>query len=288
VTTEDAIPAELSDFRGESFQKGHAAPNVDQELIALAFILDAQAALPSVQRLRDWSMGMLSPAPGDVAVDVGSGTGSEVRHFAGMVGTSGRAVGVEPHPGLRALAEDRSADSSGAGRAEFIDGDAMALPFTDATVDVLRCERVFQHLPDPAGAAREIARVLRPGGRAVVIDSDWASMVTRPGDPDVVRRMNDSMHGRIPNPFSGRDLRTHLQAAGLAVDPDIGSSAVMFPDAMLADPVMLRINAAQAVEEGAITADEAAALEAEVVAAAAVGEAFFSVTMYAVVARKPA
>lgn len=287
MTTDDVIPAELSDFRGESFQKGHTAPNADQELVALAFVLDAQAALPSVQRLRDWSMGRLSPSPGDVAVDVGSGTGSEVRHFAGMVGTSGRAVGVEPHPGLRALAEARSADSSGAGRAEFVDGDAMALPFDDESVDVLRCERVFQHLPDPEGAAREIARVLRPGGRAVVIDSDWGTAITRPGDPDVVRRLNDSMRSRIPNPWSGRNLRTQLQATGLAVEPDIGSTAVMFPDAMLSEPVMLRVNAAQAVEEGAITAEEAAALEAEVIAAAAVGEALFAVTMFAVVGRKP-
>ena len=284
MATDEALPSELDEFRGESFQRGHVAADADVELTGLVFVLDAQEQLPSVQRLRDWALSAIAPSPGEVAVDVGCGTGAEVRRLAGLVRPDGRAVGVEPHPGLRGVATERSA---GLG-AEFVDGDAAALPFDDGSVDVLRCERVFQHLPDPAGSAREIARVLRPGGRAVVIDSDWASVVSRPGDPDVLRRYNEAMWRRMPNPFAGRDLRGQLQHAGLVVDPDIGSTAVVFPDAFLANPVMLRINSDLAVEEGAITRPEADRLVAEFVAAAAKGEAFLAVTMFAVVARAPA
>jgi SAM-dependent methyltransferase len=278
------VPEELGDFRGESFQKGYAAADVDQELAALVFVLDVQESLPSVVRLRDWSLATLAPQPGEVAVDVGCGTGAEVRRLAALVGESGRSVGIEPHPGLRAVATQQAAEEGS--RAEFVDGDAVALPFDDASVDVIRSERVFQHLPDPQAAASEMARVLRPGGRVVIIDSDWATAVTRPGDPDVQRRLNEATMRRTPNPRAGRDLRTQLQRAGLVTDPDIGSTAVVFPDFLLADPTMLRINAKLAVEEGAITAAEAELLIDEVVAAAAVGEAFFAVTMFAVVGRQ--
>jgi SAM-dependent methyltransferase len=282
MAIDDTIPPELDDFRGESFQKGHVAPDADAELAGLVFVLDAQERLPSVQRLRDWALAAVAPQDGEVAVDIGCGTGAEVRRMAGLLGAAGRAVGVEPHAGLRAVAAARAAESG----AEFVDGDALALPFADASVDLVRCERVFQHLRDPAGAAREIGRVLRPGGRAVVIDSDWASAVARPADPDVLRRYNESMWRRMPNPFAGRDLRTQLQAAGLVVDADIGSTAVVFPDALLADPVMLRVNCGQAVQEGALTPAEADRFVAEFMHAAQRGEAFLAVTMFAAVARQ--
>jgi SAM-dependent methyltransferase len=281
MATDELIPPDLDDFRGESFQKGHQAANRDVELTGLVFVLDAQEGLPSVQRLRDWSLAAIGPSSGEVAVDVGCGTGAEVRRLAAMVGPQGRAIGIEPHPGLRGVAVERSVGTG----AEFVDGDAVSLPFDDASVDVLRCERVFQHLPDPAGAAREIARVLRPGGRAVVIDSDWGSVVSRPGDADVLRRYNEAMWRRTPNPFAGRDLRSQLQAAGLAVDPDIGSTAVVFPDAFLSNPAMVRVNASLAVEEGSLTQEEADRMVDDFVAAAGAGEAFLAVTMFAVVAR---
>lgn len=278
------VPEELGDFRGESFQKGYAAADADQELAGLVFVLDVQESMPSVARLRDWSLAMVAPQPGETAVDVGCGTGAEVRRLATLVGDSGRAVGIEPHPGLRAVAMQRAADEGS--RAEFIDGDAVSLPFEDSSVDVIRCERVFQHLPDPQGAVNEMARILRPGGRVVIIDSDWGTAITRAGDPDVQRRLNEAFIRRLPNPFAGGDLRTQLQRADLEVDPDIGSTAVIFPDFVLEDPKVLRSNATQAVEEGAITAEEADRVVSDVVAAAAVGEALFAVTMFGVVGRQ--
>ena len=72
-------------------------------------VLDLQEQMPGVQRLRDWTLAALDPQPGERAVDVGSGTGTEVRRLAGLVGTDGEAIGVEPHPGMRAEAEIRAA-----------------------------------------------------------------------------------------------------------------------------------------------------------------------------------
>jgi SAM-dependent methyltransferase len=172
--------------------------------------------------------------------------------------------------------------------AELVDGDALALPFDDGSVGCLRCERVWQHLTDPLGAAREVARVLAPGGRAVIVDSDWETSIVSPGDPDVLRRYAESSLGRMANPLSGRHLRHQLRSVGLEVDPDIGSAAVVLPEELLRRPFVLTSNVEAACREGKLTEQEARDLVDGFVAAVEEGAAFVSVTMFAVLGRKPA
>lgn len=267
-----------------SFLKDNVPEDTEADTAAQVFVLDVQDQLPTVLRLRDETLVALAPAAGECAIDIGCGTGAEVRRMARLVGPEGRAVGVEPHPDLRAEAQRRAADQGVA--AEFIDGDALALPFEDGSVDVVRSERVFQHLPDPEGAIAEIVRVLAPGGRVVITDSDWGTSAFFPGDPEVLHRLNESTMSRQANPLAGRRLRAQLTQAGLTVDPDIGSGAVILPDMLLANPVLLRVNTTPAVEAGDITAAEAEELERAMVEAAAKGEAFFAVTMFSFVGRK--
>ncbi len=270
-----------------SFRKGNEATDAEADLQARIFVLDLQEQLPGVQRLQAWAADMMAPRPGEVAVDVGSGTGTQVRALAALVDAPrGKAIGVEPDPALRSEAERRA--ETGGVTASFVDGDAVALPFEDASVDVLRCERVFQHLPDPEAAAREFARVLAPGGRVVVTDSDWGTAVQSFGDRDVQRRIAESAWARMANPFSGRHLRGQLHRAGLVVDPDIGATAVLMPDELVRDLAFLRNNIDHAVEDGVITDAEAEAYAAAATEAVDAGTAFVSVTMFAVCARRPA
>ena len=278
--TEDDLAA----LTPTAFQRSHVPADAARDLAAQVAVLDLQEALPGVRRLRDWTLAALDPREGETAVDVGCGTGTEVRRLAALVGPTGRATGVEPHAGLRAEAEERGAAEGSA--AVFVDGEAGALPFDDGTVDVVRCERVFQHLADPAGAAREIARVLAPGGRVALVDSDWATQVQSVGDPDVLRRVAEASWRAWANPFSGRTLRSLLRRAGLVVDDDIGADAVVLPEAQLRDPLFLRLGVARAVEEGAVTQAEADTLERDTVEAAERGEAFAAVTMFSVVGRR--
>jgi SAM-dependent methyltransferase len=217
---------------------------------------------------------------------VGSGTGVEVRRLATAVGPRGRAVGVEPHATLRAEAQRRAAGEGSAAR--FVDGEAEHLPFDDGSVDAVRSERVFQHLAEPEAAVAEIARVLRPDGRVVLLDTDWGTSVVHPADPDVLRRYHDAFRQNVAQPYAGRLLRTWLLRAGLEVAPVIGSSAVVLPDEVLRRPVLFMMNANAAVESGHLSREEADDLLAGVVEAAARGEAFGSVTMFGALARKPA
>jgi ubiquinone/menaquinone biosynthesis C-methylase UbiE len=257
----------------------------DEGFEQLIWLLDRQAETPPIRRIRAWAMEQLAPQHGETAVDVGSGTGHDVQAFGELVGSGGRAVGVEPNPRMRAVAEERAAAAGST--ATFVDGVAAALPFADASVDVIRSERVFQHLDAPEAAAAEIARVLRPGGRAAILDSDWGTAVMHPGDVDVVRRMQSFLWDAWANPTSGRRLPQLLLGVGLLVEPDIGSTAVVLPQAVAAAAPMVQESSAAAVEAGVITTDERETLLAGLARAGQEGWAFVSVTMYAVVARKP-
>ena len=60
---------------------------------------------------------------------------------------------------------------------DFRIGDAEALPLPDGLVDACRCERALQWVPDADQALAEMLRVLRPGGRLSIIDTDWRSLL---------------------------------------------------------------------------------------------------------------
>jgi ubiquinone/menaquinone biosynthesis C-methylase UbiE len=283
----DGVPAgNPAEIAARGFRRAGMDHVDDEEFAQLVWLLDRQAEQPSIRRIREWALDQLAPQLGETAVDVGSGTGHDVQGFAELVRSTGRAIGIEPNPRMRAVADERARAAGSI--AEFVDGDATKLPLDDGTVDVLRSERVFQHLDDPPAAAAEVARVLRPGGRAAIIDSDWDTAVLYPGDLDVVRRLHEFQFSQWANPRSGRMLPKLLVDAGLVVEPDIGSSALVFPQALAAEAPMIQLSSAAAVEAGTLTDDERTTLLSELRAAGEAGWAFISVTLYAVIARKVA
>ena len=250
----------------------------------LVDIRDLQAALPGLDRLRTWAHEALALRPGERVADIGSGAGSETIAFAAAVGSTGVAIGVEPDPQLLAAAE-RNAVAAGSS-ATYCSGDAYGVPFGAESFDAVQCERVFQHLTAPLRAAREIARVLRPGGRAVVMDADWGSSIVHPGDHRVVREVIDTLISATTNPFSGRRLQGLLTRAGLVVE-GTGSHALVQERSVGAGALVSRISA-MAVARRAITEAEREQLLADLAAGAQTGDIHLSVTMFAVHARKPA
>lgn len=112
----------------------------------------------ALHALADWS--------GRDVLDVGCGTGY---HLPGFAATARRVVGVEPHPPLVALARRRTRRL---GNVTVAAGTAQRLPVPDASVDLVHARWAYFFGPGCEPGLRELARVVRAGGTAVVIDND--------------------------------------------------------------------------------------------------------------------
>lgn len=265
---------------GGAFQPSARA---DDHVRLMVQLLDLQDSAPPIRRLRDWALSAAEVRVGEVVVDVGSGTGTMARELGSLVSPGGRVVGVEPNPRLRAIAEER-AEHAGV---EFVDGLAGGLPMTDASVDLIWCERVLQHMPDPQAAIVDFARVLRPGGRALLLDSDHATRITSDVDHAVEAEINNAFIRQVPNPRAARLIPRQALEAGLTVGPDVGSAGLFMPNQALLDGQWLRMAAELAVADGTISQDAADRAIDAVAAAARVGYAFSAVTVFGFVVRKP-
>jgi ubiquinone/menaquinone biosynthesis C-methylase UbiE len=277
----------MGEVSGASFTLGSAfrPESVDDDTVAqMVKVLDLQDAAPSIERLRSWALAAADVRRGDTCVDVGSGTGTVTRRLARLAGPDARVVGVEPNGMLREVGETRARES--AVHVQFCQGLATELPLDDASVDVVWCERVLQHVPDAQAAIVEIARVLRPGGRALLVDTDHSSRIVSDIEPKVARRMLESFMGQVANPRAARHIPRQAMAAGLSIDPDVGSTALVFsPDQLVSSP-LLHLSAEQAVADGAVSREQADEAMASVDESARQGWAFAAVTMFAFVCRK--
>lgn len=157
---------------------------------------DARAA-----ELAEQVQAFVQPQADERALDAGTGAGALALALAPSVA---EVTGVDVEPELLARARERAPAN-----ASFVEGDATALPFPDALFDLAGTMRTLHHVRRPELVVAELARVVRPGGRVLVVDQ------LGPADPlealavDRFERARDPDHARL---LSDQDLRQLFEA----------------------------------------------------------------------------
>jgi SAM-dependent methyltransferase len=270
---------------------GYEQVDGDQNVLFLVGTMEMTSRWASIRTLRAWERERLGLRAGSHLLDVGCGLGDTTRAFAEDVGPSGDAVGIDASRTMVAIAQERAQARPGSVR--FAVGDVMALDEPDESFDVVRCERTLQWVTDPQRAVGELTRVLRPGGRLSLIDTDWSTLTIDVGDPSVTEAVRGALRTERNRPSNvGSRLGQLARAAGLDAsdettvrhtwtewDPDSSPA----PDGCFS----MRSLADDLIEAGRLDPPGADAFVTTVHDAARRGRFGMTLSMFAVVASKP-
>ncbi len=238
-----------------------ATADATRELARQTFAPNAEAYVTSPSHASGDDLARLvalaEPQPTDTALDVSTGGGHAalalVPHVARMV-----ASDLTP----RMLATARAhLTAQGAANVDYVIADAERLPFLDETFDLVTVRIAPHHYPDAGRAVREMARVLKHGGRLVMIDN------IAPADPTLDALLNDWERRRDPSHLRSHTLaewRDFIATAGLRLThEEVGRKQIIFTPW---------------AERTRMPADTQATLAADMLAAPADARAYFEIT----------
>ena len=152
---------------------------------------------PEIVRQRTRTFEVINPQRGEQIVDIGCGPGLLVHDLAAAVGDAGRIVGADSSAPMIELAEKRCSQFS---NVAFVECDAMDLDIDDASVDVVTCIQVLLYIADVEKALAEMHRVLKPGGRAIIMETDWRSAVLNSNDEVLTEKIIEAWDKAVPSP----------------------------------------------------------------------------------------
>jgi ubiquinone/menaquinone biosynthesis C-methylase UbiE len=247
--------------------------------------LDAVAQGNFMRAVKQQITEMLDLHPGDTVLDAGCGTGDDARAMAALVAPHGRVTGLDYDDEILVEARQRSVGSDLP--ATFVAGDVQHLAFADAIFTRCRSERMFQHVSDQHAAMRELARVLCPGGLAIVYDTDWETLIIDADDWQTTRALMQVHCAEHRHGWIGRMLPGLMGEAGLR-DITIVPQTLMIGDLALAERShTLRKTADIAIDQKHVTPEAVNAWFADLQQRDVEGRFFCAVTSFIVQGRKP-
>ena len=178
--------------------------------------IEVTYSTPDIIEQRRIVRAALGLKPGQDVLDIGSGPGFLACEMAEAVGPGGSVRGIDSSDAMLSAAQRRT-PATGSAPVEFGPGQATGLPFPDDAFDVVTSTQVYEYVHDMPAALAEAHRVLRPGGRLLVLDTDWDTIAWRSSDVDRMRKILAAWDEHLADPYLPRRLTSLLTQAGFTV-----------------------------------------------------------------------
>ena len=254
---------------------------------AAARAIEVMYMTPDVVGQRARVIDMLCPRPGEHILDIGVGPGLLAHDLARMVGDTGRLVGLDPAPAMLKMARTRLAAMP---YAECVEGDATKLAFPDASFHAVVSTQVYEYVAALPKALSELHRVLKPGGRVLILDTDWRSIVWHSSDAQRMERVLSVWDDHLSNPHLPATLGAGLRRAGFTVArvEIVPMLSPHWQPVSYAAGIMRSIRSFVAAncERHGLSSDEVQAWYDDQLRLADRGEFFFSLNRYAFIATR--
>lgn len=248
--------------------------------------IEALYRSPDAIRRRSRALELLVPRTGERILDVGCGPGFLATALGDAVGPTGKVCGIDTSAPMLELARRRCAEQPWV---ELRAGDAGKPELGAASFDACLSVQVHEYVRDVAGSLQALASALRPGGRLLLVATDWDSIVWAAGDPARMARVLSAFEEHLAHQGLPRRLAPLLRAAGFA----LRRCEVLVQHNLALDPntyvygLMELIRRFVAGRRG-VTREEADAWAADLLDLEKRGASFFSLNQYFFLAEKPA
>jgi arsenite methyltransferase len=247
-----------------------------------AGLIDTMYATPDVVAQRQFVLGLLDLKPTERVLDIGSGPGYLISEMGAAVGRDGAVHGLDASGAMNAIAARRCIDKPWV---QIDEGDLLELPYADGTFDAAVSTQVYEYVADLPRALAELHRVLRPGGRALILDTDWDTLVWHTGDRALNRRITAAWDDHLVHPHLPRVLARLMRTAGFTVTAQ--RVHVLFNTELTDNSFSafdMRAVAQYVPGHHGLTEADAAAWVADLQARSDAGEFFYSLNRYVVTA----
>ena len=169
---------------------------------------------PDVVKQRQIVLSALNLQPGERILDIGSGPGLLIEDLATAIGPSGSICGIDVSAPFIALSQKRCAHLP---QVEIREGDATDIPYGNDQFDVAVSTQVYEYSEDVDGCLTELYRVLKSGGRALILCTDWDTLIWNTDDQDRMNRILKIFEGHCADPRLPRKLAPKLRDAGFQI-----------------------------------------------------------------------
>ena len=211
---------ETTDFGFRKVARSQKAGQVAEVFHSVASKYDLMNDLMSMGIHRLWkrfTIELSGVRPGHQVLDIAGGTGDLTMKFSDLVGSNGKVVLADINASMLEVGRDRLIDRGYAGNIEYVQADAEHLPFPDNTFNVVSIAFGLRNVTDKDQALRDMARVLKPGGKVMVLE------FSKPTNPLLSKAYDTYSFSALPlmgQLFAGDSESYRYLAESIRMHPD--------------------------------------------------------------------